>query len=116
MAAKYASIEVCLSPDQLHASNPGRQAGRQAGARAQHQGSERAERADRNKQTQCHGWARAPVRACALGALVLCAGASLPAGLPPRIRSVKLVRAETNVDEVARSVAPYSLLDGYVQS
>ena len=25
-----------------------------------------AERADRNKQTQCHGWARAPVRACAL--------------------------------------------------
>ena len=66
MAAKYASIDVCLSPDQLHASNPGRQAGRQAGARAQHQGSERAERADRNKQTQCHGWARAPVRACAL--------------------------------------------------
>jgi hypothetical protein len=25
MAAKYASIDVCLSPDQLHASNPGRQ-------------------------------------------------------------------------------------------
>jgi hypothetical protein len=66
MAAKYASIDVCLSPDQLHASNPGRQAGRQAGARAQHQGSERAERAARNKQTQCHGCARAPVRACAL--------------------------------------------------
>ena len=63
MAAKYASIDVCLSPDQLHASNPGRQAGRQAGARAQHQGSERAERAARNKQTQCHGCARAPVRA-----------------------------------------------------
>jgi len=66
MAAKYASIDVCLSPDQLHASNPGRQAGRQAGARAQHQGSERAERAAQNKQTQCHGCARAPVRACAL--------------------------------------------------
>ena len=32
------------------------------------------------------------------GALVLCAGAGLPAGLQLRIRSVKLVRTETNVD------------------